>query len=81
MIFKYFLSITQTFYCQKKFLPKPKFLEGLEAYAKRELYLLNCKGEEPNELRLQAFREVFDYLIEDFKTYKPLLAQVNKCYT
>jgi len=65
---------------QKKIPPKPKFLEGLEAYAKRELYLLNCKGEEPNELRLQAFREVFEYLIEDFKTYKPLLAQIKNEY-
>jgi len=73
-------SILQDKKFQKKVLPKPKFLEGLEAYAKRELYLLNCKGEEPNELRLQAFREVFDYLIEDFKTYKPLLAQIKNEY-
>lgn len=60
--------------------PKPKFLSGLEAYAKRELYLLRCEDDEPNELRLQAFREVFEYLIDDFKTYKPLLSQIKNEY-
>ncbi|KAK3746382.1 hypothetical protein QZH41_018214, partial [Actinostola sp. cb2023] len=29
---------------------------------------------------LQAFREVFEYLIEDFKTYKPLLSAVKQEY-
>ena len=28
----------------------------------------------------QAFREVFEYLIEDFKTYKPLLSAVKSEY-
>lgn len=60
--------------------PKPKFLSGLEAYAKRELYILKCEGDEPSELRLQAFREVFEYLIDDFKTYKPLLSQIKNEY-
>ena len=29
---------------------------------------------------LQAYREVFEYLIEDFKTYKPLLSAVKNEY-
>jgi hypothetical protein len=29
---------------------------------------------------LQAHREVFEYLIEDFKTYKPLLSAVKNEY-
>ena len=29
---------------------------------------------------LQAHREVFEYLIEDFKTYKPLLAAIKNEY-
>lgn len=65
---------------KEKDLPKPRFLSGLEAYAKRELYLLGCEDETPNELRLQAFREVFEYLIDDFKTYKPLLSQIKNEY-
>lgn len=28
----------------------------------------------------QAFREVFEYLIEDFKTYKPLLSAIKNEY-
>jgi hypothetical protein len=30
--------------------------------------------------QLQAHREVFEYLIEDFKTYKPLLAAIKNEY-
>ena len=28
----------------------------------------------------QAFREVFEYLIEDFKTYRPLLSSIKNEY-
>ena len=28
----------------------------------------------------QAFREVFEYLIEDFKTYRPLLSAIKNEY-
>ena len=28
----------------------------------------------------QAYREVFEYLIEDFKTYKPLLSAIKNEY-
>jgi len=52
-------------------------LEALESYVKKEIVHLKCSEPEPSELRLQAYREVFEYLIEDFKTYKPLLSQVN----
>ena len=31
-------------------------------------------------LDLQAYREVFEYLIEDFKTYKPLLSSIKTEY-
>ena len=58
-------------------LPKPKFLAALERYVQKEIVTLESTAEDPSELRLQAFREVFEYLIEDFKTYKPLLAQVR----
>jgi hypothetical protein len=29
---------------------------------------------------LQAFREVFEYLIEEFKTYKPILSAIKNEY-
>jgi hypothetical protein len=60
--------------------PKPKFLEELESYLSKELRLLGCPPTGPHELRLQAFREVFEYLIEDFKTYKGLLAAIKNEY-
>ena len=60
--------------------PKPKFLEELESYLSKELRLLGCPPTGPHELRLQAYREVFEYLIEDFKTYKGLLAAIKNEY-
>ena len=61
-------------------VPKPKFLEQLESYLSKELRLLGCPSYGPHELRLQAHREVFEYLIEDFKTYKPLLSAIKNEY-
>lgn len=60
--------------------PKPKFLEELESYLSKELRLLGCPPTGPHELRLQAYREVFEYLIEDFKTYKGLLSAIKNEY-
>ena len=34
----------------------------------------------PSLLHLQAHREVFEYLIEDFKTYRPLLSAIKNEY-
>ncbi|XP_048577209.1 translin-associated factor X-interacting protein 1 isoform X2 [Nematostella vectensis] len=59
---------------------KPKFLEQLEAFLQKELRSLDCTEMVPSEKRLQAFREVFEYLIEDFKTYKPLLSAIKHEY-
>ena len=61
-------------------VPKPKFLAQLESYLHKELRLLGCPAFGPHELRLQAYREVFGYLIEDFKTYKPLLSAIKNEY-
>ncbi|XP_077993673.1 translin-associated factor X-interacting protein 1-like [Glandiceps talaboti] len=59
---------------------KPKFLEQLEAFLQKELRALDSIEFGPSELRLQAYREVFEYLIEDFKTYKPLLSSIKTEY-
>lgn len=59
---------------------KPKFLLKLEGYLQKELRALGCTDDAPSERRLQAFREVFQYLIEDFKTYKPLLSVIKNEY-
>lgn len=61
-------------------VPKPKFLQHLEDFLERELRCLKVAGNEPSDLRLQAYRQVFGYLIEDFKTYKPLLSAIKNEY-
>ncbi|GFN79179.1 translin-associated factor x-interacting protein 1 [Plakobranchus ocellatus] len=61
-------------------VPRPRFLEQLEGFLKKELRALGVVDVQPSELRLQAHREVFEYLIEDFKTYKPLLSAIKNEY-
>ncbi|XP_071785996.1 translin-associated factor X-interacting protein 1-like [Asterias amurensis] len=66
---------------QRSVIPKPRFLEQLEMFLKKELRNLDGNREGgPSDLRLQAYREVFEYLIEDFKTYKPLLSSIKTEY-
>jgi len=65
---------------EKKVIPKPKFLEQLEGFLHTELRALDCPQKGPSELRLQVFREVFEYLISDFKTYRPLLSAIKNEY-
>eukprot|EP00112_Aurelia_sp_Birch-Aquarium-sp1_P013495 Seg2867.2 transcript_id=Seg2867.2/GoldUCD/mRNA.D3Y31 product="Translin-associated factor X-interacting protein 1" protein_id=Seg2867.2/GoldUCD/D3Y31 len=61
--------------------PKPKFLNRLENFLIKELRALNCIDPDiPSEKRLQAYREVFEYLIDDFKTYRPLLSSIKNEY-
>uniref|UniRef100_A0A8C5N2F0 Translin-associated factor X-interacting protein 1 N-terminal domain-containing protein n=1 Tax=Leptobrachium leishanense TaxID=445787 RepID=A0A8C5N2F0_9ANUR len=59
---------------------KPRFLEQLESYLRRELQSLDLTKENSQELRLQAYREVFNYFIDAFKTYKPLLSAIKNEY-
>nr|XP_014342028.1 PREDICTED: translin-associated factor X-interacting protein 1 [Latimeria chalumnae] len=60
--------------------PKPRFLEQLEAYLRKELQALDLTKPNAQELKLQAYREVFEYFIEDFRTYKPLLSAIKNEY-
>lgn len=61
--------------------PKPKFLENLEKFVQRELKALGCSNNGgTNEVRLQAYREAFEYLLEEFKTYKPILSVIKNEY-
>lgn len=59
---------------------KPHYLEQLESYLHHELRLLRCPDKGPSLTRLQVFREVFEYLINDFKTYQNLLAAIKQEY-
>ncbi|MBN3317873.1 TXIP1 protein, partial [Atractosteus spatula] len=59
---------------------KPRFLEQLESYLRRELQALDSSQLDAPERRLQAYREVFQYFIEDLKTYKPLLSAIKNEY-
>jgi len=50
----------------------------------RELKALGCNSQQrhsaSNEARLQAYREAFEYLLEEFKTYKPILSMIKNEY-
>ncbi|XP_051024808.1 translin-associated factor X-interacting protein 1 [Acomys russatus] len=59
---------------------KPRYLEQLENYLRKELLLLDLGTDSSQELRLQPYREIFEFFIEDFKTYKPLLASIKNAY-
>uniref|UniRef100_F7IEN2 Translin associated factor X interacting protein 1 n=2 Tax=Callithrix jacchus TaxID=9483 RepID=F7IEN2_CALJA len=59
---------------------KPQFLEKLETYLRKELLLLDVGTDSTEELRLQPYRETFEFFIEDFKTYKPLLSSIKNAY-
>uniref|UniRef100_A0A8C9Q2W6 Translin associated factor X interacting protein 1 n=1 Tax=Spermophilus dauricus TaxID=99837 RepID=A0A8C9Q2W6_SPEDA len=59
---------------------KPRYLEQLENYLRKELLLLDLGKDSTQELRLQPYREIFEFFIEDFKTYKPLLSSIKNAY-
>ncbi|XP_012907698.1 translin-associated factor X-interacting protein 1 isoform X4 [Mustela putorius furo] len=61
-------------------ITKPRYLEQLENYLRKELLLLDLSTDSTQELRLQPYREIFDFFIEDFKTYKPLLSSIKNAY-
>ncbi|XP_043563010.1 translin-associated factor X-interacting protein 1 isoform X1 [Chiloscyllium plagiosum] len=60
--------------------PKPRFLQQLETHLRKELQVLDLSGPNAQEVTLQAYREVFEYFIEDLKTYKPLLSAIKNEY-
>ena len=61
---------------------KPRFLKQIEHFIESELMAIGAtsEGGEPSAARLQVFREAFQYVIDDFKTYKPLLAAIKNEY-
>ncbi|CAK4145855.1 unnamed protein product [Aphanomyces euteiches] len=70
---------------------KPVLLQQLEAFLLRELQVVGCPGDLDDSnhgdsilprrfARLQVFRECFLRLIDDFKTYKPLLLAIKNEY-
>ncbi|KAJ6666003.1 hypothetical protein lerEdw1_000907 [Lerista edwardsae] len=61
-------------------LAKPRFLEKLESHLRQELQALDLTKGKVQELRLQPYREVFEFFIEEFRTYKPLLASIKSEY-
>jgi len=64
-----------------KLSAKPKLLLKLENYLQKELHALGCHiDDDPNEKRIQPYREVFEYVIENFRTYKPLLSSIKQEY-
>ncbi|NXS96951.1 TXIP1 protein, partial [Jacana jacana] len=61
-------------------IPKPRYLEELESYLRKELQSLDPTEKNTQELRLQPYREVFEFFIDNLKTYKPLLSAIKNEY-
>ncbi|KFQ35686.1 Translin-associated factor X-interacting protein 1, partial [Mesitornis unicolor] len=61
-------------------VPKPRYLEVLESYLKEELQSLDLTKDNSQELKLQPYRETFEFFIDNFKTYKPLLSAIKNEY-
>nr|XP_047924881.1 translin-associated factor X-interacting protein 1 isoform X5 [Anser cygnoides] len=61
-------------------IPKPRYLEQLESYLRKELQYLDLTKRNSQELRLQPYREIFEFFIDNFKTYKPLLSAIKNEY-
>ncbi|KFQ52163.1 Translin-associated factor X-interacting protein 1, partial [Pelecanus crispus] len=60
--------------------PKPPYLEQLESYLRKELQSLDLTKKNSQELKLQPYREIFEFFIDNFKTYKPLLTAIKNEY-
>ncbi|XP_070616500.1 translin-associated factor X-interacting protein 1 isoform X2 [Erythrolamprus reginae] len=61
-------------------ISKPRYLEELESHLRTELQALDLTKGKIQELKLQPYREVFECFMEEFKTYKPLLASIKREY-
>ncbi|NXW04811.1 TXIP1 protein, partial [Fregetta grallaria] len=61
-------------------IPKPRYLEQLESYLRKELQSLDLTKKNSQELKLQPYREIFECIIDNFKTYKPLLSAIKNEY-
>ncbi|XP_036367375.1 translin-associated factor X-interacting protein 1-like isoform X2 [Octopus sinensis] len=59
---------------------KPKLLQQLEFFLEKELYLLGVSNHDVNDISLQAHQEAFEYLIDNFKTYKSILSSIKNSY-
>ncbi|XP_061450271.1 translin-associated factor X-interacting protein 1 isoform X2 [Rhineura floridana] len=61
-------------------ISKPRYLQDLESHLRRELQALDFTKGKVQELKLQPYREIFEFFMEEFKTYKPLLASIKNEY-
>uniref|UniRef100_A0A7M4DUS9 Translin associated factor X interacting protein 1 n=1 Tax=Crocodylus porosus TaxID=8502 RepID=A0A7M4DUS9_CROPO len=61
-------------------IAKPRYLEQMESYLREELQSLDLTKDNAQELKLQPYREIFEFFIEAFKTYKPLLSAIKNEY-
>lgn len=60
---------------------KPRLLSDLDQYVHSELHALQLSDRDPpSQARLQLYREVFLRFIDEFHTYKPILARIQREY-
>ncbi|KAI6646789.1 Translin-associated factor X-interacting protein 1-like [Oopsacas minuta] len=62
------------------FQSKPRLVGMLEEYLERELKILGKNISKPNSARLQAHKEVFEHLIGEFHSFKPILSAIKQEY-
>ncbi|BHF63293.1 Translin-associated factor X-interacting protein 1 [Sparganum proliferum] len=58
----------------------PRFLEKIESKVKRRLESQGLAKKEPCMERLHIYREAFDFIINSFKSYAPLLSSIKHEY-
>ncbi|KAJ3056947.1 Ribonuclease H2 subunit A [Rhizophlyctis rosea] len=60
---------------------RPRFLVAMLHHVRAELVELGAENAPPGDpRRLQVYSEIWDYFIEEFKTYKPLLTEIKHEY-
>ncbi|CAL8394748.1 unnamed protein product [Arctogadus glacialis] len=59
---------------------KPRLLEELQEFVKRELHPIHPEDPRSQELKLQVYRNAFGRFIEEFRNYQPLLGAIQKEY-
>ena len=67
-------------FTSSRLLPKEQKLQDYYTQLEEELNALECPTNGPDFNRLAIYSHTFDTLIQEFKTYGPLLADIKKVY-
>ncbi|KAI9341883.1 hypothetical protein BDR26DRAFT_1006844 [Obelidium mucronatum] len=73
-------ELVQSEWTRKQETTKMDNLKELTKFLETELAALGCSDPGPDMKRLQVYRYVFDRIIEDFRHYGPILAEIKNEY-